>query len=31
MQIQLLNQKIESEYGDEPYFHEAILNYLNKK
>jgi transcriptional regulator with XRE-family HTH domain len=31
MQIQLLNQKIENEYGNEPYFHEAILNYINKK
>ena len=24
LQIQLLNQKIENEFGDEPYFHEAI-------
>ena len=29
MQIQLLNQKIENEYGNEPFFNEAILNFKN--
>ncbi len=31
MQIQLLNQKIENEYGDEPFINEALQMYLNKK
>jgi transcriptional regulator with XRE-family HTH domain len=31
IQIQLLNQKIENEYGDEPYIHEALQLYLTKK
>ena len=31
MQIQLLNQKIENEYGDEPFFNEALQMYLTKK
>lgn len=31
MQIQLLNQKIENEYGKEPYFHEAISIYCKKE
>ena len=31
MQIQLLKQKIENEYGKEPYFHEALLIYFKKK
>jgi transcriptional regulator with XRE-family HTH domain len=30
MQIQLLNQKIENEYGNEPFFHEAIVLLKNK-
>lgn len=28
MQIQLLNQKIENEYGDEPYLKETLEKYL---
>jgi HTH-type transcriptional regulator, competence development regulator len=28
MQIQLLNQKIENEFGDEPFFIESLENYL---
>ena len=31
MQIQLLNQKIENEYGDEPFINEALQMYLTKK
>ena len=31
MQIQLLNQKIEDEYGDEPFINEALQMYLTKK
>ena len=31
MQIQLLNQKIENEYGDEPFINEALEMYLPKK
>jgi transcriptional regulator with XRE-family HTH domain len=31
MQIQLLNQKIEHEYGDEPFINEALQMYLTKK
>lgn len=31
MQIQLLNQKIENEYGDEPFINEALEMYLTKK
>ena len=27
MQIQLLNQKIENEYGDQPYFEDAIKSF----
>jgi transcriptional regulator with XRE-family HTH domain len=30
MQIQLLNQRIASEYGDEPYINEALQLYLTK-
>ena len=31
IQIQLLNQKIKNEFGNEPYIHEALLLYLTKK
>ncbi len=31
MQIQLFNQKIENEYGDEPFINEALQMYLTKK
>ncbi len=31
MQIQLLNQKIENEFGDEPFINEALQMYLTKK
>jgi HTH-type transcriptional regulator, competence development regulator len=31
MQIQLLNQKIENEYGDEPFIIETIEMYLRTK
>ena len=31
MQIQLLNQKIENEYGDKPFINEALRLYLTKK
>jgi transcriptional regulator with XRE-family HTH domain len=31
MQIQLLNQKIENEYGSEPFILESIEQYLNIK
>ena len=31
MQIQLLNQKIENEYGDEPFINEALQMYVTKK
>ncbi len=31
MQIQLLNQKIENEYGNEPYINEALQMYLTNK
>ena len=31
IQIQLLNQKIENEYGDEPFINEALQMYLTKK
>ena len=30
MQIQLLNQKIENEYGSEPFFNEAISQLHNR-
>ncbi len=29
MQIQLLNQRIENEYGDEPFINEALHMYLD--
>lgn len=28
IQIQLLNQKIENEFGNEPFFRESLENYL---
>ena len=31
MQIQLLNQKIENEYGNEPFINEALQMYLTKR
>ncbi len=31
IQIQFLNQKIEDEFGNEPYFVEALSLYLNNK
>lgn len=31
MQIQLLNQKIENEFGDEPYLKESLELYLKSK
>ena len=31
MQIQLLKQKIENEYGNEPFINEALQMYLTKK
>jgi transcriptional regulator with XRE-family HTH domain len=31
MQIQLLNQRIDNEYGDEPYIKEALQIYLTNK
>lgn len=31
LQIQFLNQKIENEYGDEPFINEALQMYLTKK
>ena len=31
MQIQLLNQKIENEYGNEPFINEALQMYLTNK
>ncbi len=31
MQIQLLNQKIENEYGVKPFINEALQMYLTKK
>jgi transcriptional regulator with XRE-family HTH domain len=31
MQIQLLNQKIDEHFGNEPYFKEAILEIIKKK
>lgn len=31
IQIQLLNQKIKNEFGDEPYIHEALQLYLTNK
>jgi len=31
MQIQLLNQKIENEFGDEPFINEALQMYLTNK
>lgn len=30
MQIQLLNQKIENEFGDEPFLKETLICYLEK-
>jgi hypothetical protein len=30
LQIQFLNQKIENEYGNEPFFHE-VISALSKK
>jgi transcriptional regulator with XRE-family HTH domain len=29
LQIQFLNQRIEAEYGDEPYFHDAIKSFFH--
>jgi transcriptional regulator with XRE-family HTH domain len=29
LQIQFLNQRIEAEYGNEPYFEEAISHFLS--
>lgn len=31
MQIQLLNQRIENEYGNEPFINEALQMYLTKR
>ena len=31
LQIQFLNQKIENEYGNEPFINEALQMYLTKK
>ena len=31
LQIQFLNQKIENEFGDEPFINEALQMYLTKK
>jgi transcriptional regulator with XRE-family HTH domain len=31
MQIQLLNQRIDEHFGDEPYYKEAILEIVKKK
>ena len=31
LQIQFLNQKIDDEYGDEPFINEALQMYLTKK
>ena len=31
LQIKFLNQKIEEEFGDEPYFEDSIINILKLK
>ena len=31
LQIQFLNQRIEADYGDEPYFLESIQNFISNK
>lgn len=30
LQIQFLNQRMEEEYGDEPFFRESLQHYLNR-
>lgn len=30
LQIQFLNQRMEEDYGDEPYFRESLQHYLNR-